>query len=195
MWCLSQPHRITELLNGLGWKGPYRSSSSTPLPWGGTPSTGPRVLKAPFSLALDTSREGASTASLSNLFQCLITLIVKKFFLISKLNPNSISGWDLRLHQIPNLFPQEGSTSEGHSTCSLCVPFNVSMLSEGRLHWLAVQLLEHGDTAHLELWRSRMSCLHFVHKWCIPIWILKNNSNDSSIQQFLYWVQSVRLSG
>jgi len=35
---------------------------------------------------LNTSRDGDSTTSLGSLFQCLTTLPVKKFFLISKLN-------------------------------------------------------------------------------------------------------------
>ena len=35
---------------------------------------------------LNTSRDGDSTTSLGSLFQCLITLSVKKFFLISNLN-------------------------------------------------------------------------------------------------------------
>jgi len=46
-----------------------------------------RLLKAPSSLALNTAREGAATASLGNLFQCLTALITKYFFLISDLNP------------------------------------------------------------------------------------------------------------
>jgi len=45
-----------------------------------------RLLRAPSNLALDTSREGAVTASLAKLFQCLTALIVKNFFLISDLN-------------------------------------------------------------------------------------------------------------
>uniref|UniRef100_A0A8D0EWZ9 GDNF family receptor alpha like n=1 Tax=Strix occidentalis caurina TaxID=311401 RepID=A0A8D0EWZ9_STROC len=40
----------------------------------------------PSNLALNTSREGASTTSLGNLFQCLTTLMLKNFFLISNLN-------------------------------------------------------------------------------------------------------------
>jgi len=36
-----------------------------------------RLLKAPSNLALNTAREGAATASLGNLFQCLTTLRVK----------------------------------------------------------------------------------------------------------------------
>ena len=36
--------------------------------------------------ALDTSRDGASTTSLGNLFQCVTTLCVKNFLLISYLN-------------------------------------------------------------------------------------------------------------
>jgi len=38
-----------------------------------------RLLKAPFNLALNCAREGAATASLGNLYQCLTTLTVKKF--------------------------------------------------------------------------------------------------------------------
>ena len=50
-----------------------------------------RLLKALSNLALNTSREGASTASLGNLFQCLASLIVKNFFLIPNLNLPSFS--------------------------------------------------------------------------------------------------------
>jgi len=49
------------------------------------------LLKVPFSLALNASREGASTTSLGNLFQCLTTPTVKNFFLISSLNLPSSS--------------------------------------------------------------------------------------------------------
>jgi len=45
-----------------------------------------RLLRAPSNLALNTAREGAATAPLGNLFQCLTTLMVKNFFLISNLN-------------------------------------------------------------------------------------------------------------
>ena len=48
-----------------------------------------RLLKAPSSLALNTSRTPAT--SLGNLFQCLTTLIVKNFFLLSNLNFPSFS--------------------------------------------------------------------------------------------------------
>jgi len=43
-----------------------------------------RLLEAPSNLALNTAREGAATASLGNLCQCLTTLRVKNFFLMSK---------------------------------------------------------------------------------------------------------------
>ena len=49
------------------------------------------MLKVPSSLALNASREGTSTTSLGNLFQCLTTLTVKNFFLISSLNLPSSS--------------------------------------------------------------------------------------------------------
>jgi len=45
-----------------------------------------RLPSAPSSLALNASRDGASTASLGNLFQCVTTLWVKNFLLISSLN-------------------------------------------------------------------------------------------------------------
>ena len=50
-----------------------------------------RLFKAASNLALNTAREGAATASLSNLFQCFTTLTVKNFFLISNLNLPSFS--------------------------------------------------------------------------------------------------------
>jgi len=46
----------------------------------------PRLLRATSSLALNACRDGASTASLGNLFQCDTTLTVKNFLLISNLN-------------------------------------------------------------------------------------------------------------
>jgi len=49
------------------------------------------VLRAPSNLALNTAREGAATASLGNLCQCLTTLMMKNFFLISHLNLPSFS--------------------------------------------------------------------------------------------------------
>ena len=50
-----------------------------------------RLLRAPTNLALNTSREGADTASLGNLGQCFTTLMVKNFFLLSNLNLPSFS--------------------------------------------------------------------------------------------------------
>ncbi|KAK4825361.1 hypothetical protein QYF61_026880 [Mycteria americana] len=50
--------------------------------------TGIRLLRAP---TLNVSRNGASTTSLGNLFQCFITLTVRNFFLTSSLNLPSFS--------------------------------------------------------------------------------------------------------
>ena len=50
-----------------------------------------QVLRAPSSLTLGVSRDGASTTSLGNLLQCLITLTVTNFFLTSNLNLPSFS--------------------------------------------------------------------------------------------------------
>lgn len=44
-----------------------------------------RLPPAPSILALGTARDGAATASLGNLFHCLITPIVMNFFLIPSL--------------------------------------------------------------------------------------------------------------
>ncbi|NXC12410.1 MTAP2 protein, partial [Corythaeola cristata] len=55
--------------------GPQRSSSSNPPAMGRDTFHRTRSLKASSSLALNTSRDGASTASLGNLFQCFTTLI------------------------------------------------------------------------------------------------------------------------
>jgi len=45
-----------------------------------------RLPRATSSMALNASRDGASTASLGNLFQCVTTLCVKNVLLISNLN-------------------------------------------------------------------------------------------------------------
>ncbi|KAK4807110.1 hypothetical protein QYF61_018451 [Mycteria americana] len=50
-----------------------------------------QVAQSPDKLTLTVSRDGASTTSLGNLFQCFTTLIVKNFFLISSLNLPSFS--------------------------------------------------------------------------------------------------------
>jgi len=58
---------------------------------GRDPSHQTRLPKALSNLTLNTSREGASTAPLSNLLQRLTTLTIKNFFLISSLNLPSLS--------------------------------------------------------------------------------------------------------
>ena len=45
-----------------------------------------RLPRATSSLASIDSRDGASTTSLGNLFQCVTTVCVKNFLLISNLN-------------------------------------------------------------------------------------------------------------
>jgi len=49
-----------------------------------------RLLRALSNLALNVSKDEASTTSLGNLCQCFITLIIKNFFLISSLNLPSL---------------------------------------------------------------------------------------------------------
>jgi len=59
-----------------------------------------RLLKVPSNLALNNSGEGAAAIFLGNLFQCLTTLRVKKFFLLSNLNLPSF-----RLKLLPLVLP------------------------------------------------------------------------------------------
>ena len=49
-----------------------------------------KLLRALSSLAWNVFRDGASTITLGNLFQCLITLIIKDYFLISSPNIPSL---------------------------------------------------------------------------------------------------------
>ena len=79
-------HRVIESLNGLGWKGPQWSSSFNPHAMCRVASHQTRLPRATSSLALNVSRDGASTTSLGNLFQCFTTLWEKNFLLISNLN-------------------------------------------------------------------------------------------------------------
>ena len=73
---------ITESWDGLGWKWAWRPPGHNPLPWAGTPPPGPG-----YSEPHPTwPRDGASTASLGNLFQCLTTHTVKNFFQLPNLN-------------------------------------------------------------------------------------------------------------
>lgn len=49
-----------------------------------------RLPRATSSLTLNASRDGASTVSLGNLFQCFTAFWVKNFLLISNLNPSCL---------------------------------------------------------------------------------------------------------
>ena len=75
---------VLESQNGLSWKG--RQHSSKPPAMGRDSSPQIKLPRAPSNLASNTSGDGASTASLDSLCQCLNTLIVKDLFPISNLN-------------------------------------------------------------------------------------------------------------
>jgi len=81
-------HRIIEW---FGLEGTLKTISFQPRAMSRDTFHYTRLLKAPSNLALDTAREGADTASLGNLFQCLNTLIIKNFFFITSLNLSSFS--------------------------------------------------------------------------------------------------------
>jgi len=89
VWKINYCHGIIESQNGLSWKGPYRLSSSC------TPAAGKAAThqlkagglsRAPSNMTLNVSRDGALTASLGSLCQCLTILWVKNFFPTSNLN-------------------------------------------------------------------------------------------------------------
>ena len=52
-----------------------------------------RLPRATSSVALNASRDGASTTSSGKLFPGVTTLCVKNFFLISNLKPRTASAW------------------------------------------------------------------------------------------------------
>ena len=78
-----------------------------------------RLPRAPSSLALTVSRNGASTTSLGNLFQCLTTLTIEDFFVISNLNLPSLS-----LKPFP-LFLSTQTLLKSLSSSFLYLPFNM----------------------------------------------------------------------
>ena len=77
-WLLSANHAscycFIESQNSLGWKGPQWSSDFKPPAMCRVANHQTRLPRATSSLALNTSRDGASTASLGSLFQCVTTL-------------------------------------------------------------------------------------------------------------------------
>ena len=76
-----------------------------------------RLPRATSSPALNVSRDGASTTYLGNLFQCVTTLWVKNFFLISNLNLPRLS-----LEPFP-LVLSLSTPVNSHSPSCLYAPF------------------------------------------------------------------------
>jgi len=71
----------------MAWVGrTLRPSSSNPPATSRNKFLQLRLPRAPSNLALSTSRDGAPTASLGSLCQCLTTLWVNNFFLTAYLN-------------------------------------------------------------------------------------------------------------
>lgn len=63
--------------DNLGWKEPLKTVYSKPLAISRNIFNYIRLFRALSNLTLNVSRDGACTISLSNLFQCLYTLIIK----------------------------------------------------------------------------------------------------------------------
>ena len=80
-----------ESRDGLGWKGPSKITQSNPAAMGRDIFHYIRLFKAPSSLALSPSRDGASTAALGSLCQRLTAPITTQCFLMSSLTlPSSV---------------------------------------------------------------------------------------------------------
>jgi len=146
--------------NGLGWEGPYRLSRSNPAAMSRDIFHQPRLLRAPSSLALNTAREGASTASLGNLCQGLTTLMVKNFLLISNLNLPSFSlqPFPLVLPKYVHFFLREYkmqiSTGTVHQDKLTTVPRSFFLSNSGcKAFWLV------GDARKNVAWVYKRVCM------------------------------------
>ena len=84
-------HRIVESQDPWSWKGPLRVIQSKSPAINRDIHRQIRLSRALSSITVKVSRGGASAASLGILFQCLTTLTVKYFFLISSPISNLIS--------------------------------------------------------------------------------------------------------
>ena len=102
-----------------------------------------RLPRATSSLALNAFRDGASTTSLGNLFQCNITLCVKNFLLISNLNLPSqfktIPPCPLTVHPHKQLLPLSMPLSlllmkMLKSTCPKTDPRTLSLVNSHSFH-------------------------------------------------------------
>ena len=82
------------------------------------------------NLTLNVSRDGVSTTSLGNLFQCFATLIVKNFFLRASLNLPSFSLKPLLLVLSQQTLPKKQCTK----TSSFWKPSTPSVLAYNALN-------------------------------------------------------------
>ena len=119
------------------------------------------------SFTIRVSRNGASTISLGNLFQCPTTLTVEDFFLISNLNLPSLS-----LKPFPLFY--------NHRPDRVCLllhyscPLDTEMLLSGHLCFLGCKgtLLAHVQLPihqyPLQVYFSRAPLNHFI-PWCVLV--------------------------
>jgi len=92
-----------------------------------------RLLRALSSLTLNVSRDGASTTSLGNLGQCLTTLSVKNFSLLSSVNLPSLC-----LKPLPLVLSQQALLKSLYIftvySCLLCQSLGKLILDPGPPH-------------------------------------------------------------
>ena len=110
-----------------------------------------RLPRATSFLTLNASRDGASTTSLGNLFQCVTTLCVKNFLLISNLNLHCLSlktfPLVLSLSTLVNSYSPSwagGLKLDDHRGPFQPRPFYDSMVSVQFPHWISILIFPSG---------------------------------------------------
>jgi len=136
-----------------------------------------RLLKAPSNIALNVSRDGASTASLGNLLQCLAALMTRGSSLSQPLcapAPHHLKGPGLGPHTsvLPGLGRPGGSTGVHWTKCRtpcFSLEANSTFGQEGGLETSRCSL------PPWLLWDSNISSLEQLHNWrcgSIPVWLI-----------------------
>jgi len=118
---LKKNHRIIEWLR---LEGTLRLPGSNPPAMDGRTFHQMRLSRVPFNVALSSSRDGASTASLDSLCECLTTIWAQNFFLKSSQDLPSSS-----LNPFPLVLSMSNRGNISHP------PVHELPLSTGRMQW------------------------------------------------------------
>ena len=120
----------------------------TPLPWAGTPSTRPGCSKSHPAWPWTLPGRGQPQLRWDNLFQCLTSLIVKNFFLISSLNLPSFT-----LKTLPLVLSLQALV-KSPSPAFLQAPLRYWKAALRSLHSLLFSRLNSPNSLRLSPWES-----------------------------------------